>query len=219
LRCQWIKGYVVEGDHEPCCVGSFEMRLAMSAVEDMDALASRYRRRLEAKPAPPPRFRKAGFVDTWRMLLTLESDGGLPGPKLLSIRLRDDGVFESAAAPLAEGPRLSGRWGIWDDSLVQVVGRKAAQRLHEEEGKINKGTHVWLHFVRGLGMIGQNESFSAHGRPKLTSFAQELQSKGDEGADSDRVDGGIYYGSSSDREYYLAGRFTLIRDSDDFFAP
>jgi hypothetical protein len=47
----------------------------------------------------------------------------------------------------------------------------------------------------------------------LTGFAQELRAKSAEGADADRVEGNIYFGGSSDREYYLAGRFTLVRDA------
>jgi hypothetical protein len=48
----------------------------------------------------------------------------------------------------------------------------------------------------------------------LTSFAQELRAKSAEGADADRVEGSIYYGTYSDRDYYLAGRFTLVRSTD-----
>ena len=44
---------------------------------------------------------------------------------------------------------------------------------------------------------------------------QELRAKSAEGADTDRVDGEVFFGSSQDRDYYLAGRFTLVRNTDD----
>jgi hypothetical protein len=211
LRCSMISGWVVEGDHEPCCVGTFEMRLSLSAVDDMDALALRYRRRLDNKPAPPPRFRKAGFVGIWQLLLTMESDGL---PKLVSLRLGPDGSFATASAEgdAAGKGVLRGRWGVWDNSMAALVGRKEAQRLHKGLGT-PLGTHVWLHFLSGLGRLNQQETYSAHGRPVLTGFAQELRAKSAEGADADRVEGNVYFGGSSDREYYLAGRFTLVRDA------
>jgi hypothetical protein len=90
---------------------------------------------------------------------------------------------------------------------------REARKLQAGQGQA-LGTHLYLHFLSGLSSLGQQESFSAHGRPMLTSFAQELRAKSAEGADADRVEGSIYYGTYSDRDYYLAGRFTLVRSTD-----
>ena len=85
------------------------------------------------------------------------------------------------------------------------------------------------------GLSGVHEGFSLWGRPALGSVEAELRAltaarsgggRGggvdDEekeanggGGPVDWVDGGLYFGTSADREWCLAGRFSLSRDRSE----
>ena len=82
-----------------------------------------------------------------------------------------------------------------------------------------QGTHVWLRVIRdsctstlrGMGGLPVHESFSLYGKPVLSSLEAELSARSAEGSSADRVEGLAYFGTSADREYVVAGRFSLIR--------
>lgn len=104
LRCCKLVGHVLEGQDDPCCVGTFAMALALPEVSDgptLDALDARFKQRLDARPAPPARFSRDAFAGRWRMLIDL--DGATP--KTYGVTLTGDGSFrtDSAAGEPARG--------------------------------------------------------------------------------------------------------------------
>ena len=84
LRCGAIQGRVLRGADEEY-MGRFELLPSLPAVEDAElpALQERWLRRLDTKPAPPPRYALDGFAGRWRCLLALE---GKP-PAVLTLSL------------------------------------------------------------------------------------------------------------------------------------
>ena len=65
LVCSSLAGHVMEGSDDPCCVGSFEMALALPFAQDVAALEERHRLRVDARPPPPLSFRLDGFIGQW----------------------------------------------------------------------------------------------------------------------------------------------------------
>ncbi|KAL1496321.1 hypothetical protein AB1Y20_016278 [Prymnesium parvum] len=214
LRCSLFTGTVLEGDEEPVCVGSFEMELALPAVDQaaLPALEARHTARLNAKPAPPPRFVRASFIGMWRLLLSLDTAADEAAPcAFLTLNLQQAGGYRAGNFESEESPRLGGTWGVYDrpPEGSAVTGSVLQDR----------GTHVWLSVkrercettLRGLGGLPVQESFSLWGRPALEGFQAELAARTDGGGTSDRIDGVCYFGSSSDREYVVCGTFSLTR--------
>ena len=85
---------------------SFEMALAMPSTEEADlpALEARHMARVNARPAPPPRFSRSGFVGRWRLLLVL--DVGLPEeestPAFFTLNLEETPAYRCGTARRGE---------------------------------------------------------------------------------------------------------------------
>ena len=226
LRCACVSGVVLEGSEDPCHVGSFEMTLSLPAADaELPALEARHRARLDAQPAPPPRFAQRQFCGSWRLLVAMdEADACMPTTR--TVQLLGDGTFSSelactwressdeSAASDAGAAVLGGRWGVWD----------ASTRESRQWGGPNQpdslGTHLWLRVererctstLRGIGGLPVHEGFSMWGRPETATASAELKARSQTGGSSDLVSGNCYFGSSSDREWCIAGRFSIMRD-------
>ena len=89
------------------------MALAMPSTEEADlpALEARHMARVNARPAPPPRFGRSGFVGRWRLLLVL--DAGTPEeeptPAFFTIGLAETPAYRCAgvAGQSVRGARLA----------------------------------------------------------------------------------------------------------------
>ena len=208
LRCSVVRGSVLEGaEDDQVCVGRFEMALSVpvASESELPALEARHLARLASRPAPPVRFSRASFVGRWRLLLTFQSES----PRMLEVELNSDArTFRSAGAP-AGTPALGGTWGLWDRSNPKEKSALAAS-----------GTHFFLRVerdrsdatLRGIGDLPVFESFSLWGTPGLGSPEAELAARTQAGGtSSDQIDGSIYFGTSADREWVVAGAFSLIR--------
>ena len=206
---------MLEGASEPVCVGSFEMSLAFPATESeaLGELDRRLRARLNARPAPPARFRRAGFVGRWRLLLEFEDSP----PAFFELHLDGDSSFHTEGSP-----QLAGTWGTptWLDGATHPAGHGAT---HPEAA----GTHLWLKVerdkstesLRGIGGLPVRDSFSMYGRPALGAPEAELAARTREGGASDSVRGGIFWPGNS-RDSTLAGSFCVSRcDDEDEGAP
>lgn len=100
---------------------------------------------------------------------------------------------------------------------MRVVRRPPGSSATKRDTTVlQAGSHLWLRVIstlRGIGDLPVRESFSLWGRPVLGSVEAELSSRTEEGAARvDRCDGNVFFGTSSDREYVLAGSFTLMRN-------
>ena len=215
LRCNRITGTVLEGLRDPCCVGRFELCLALPSIceEDLPALQRQREARADARPAPPLLFARDSFLGTWQFFLALEDCN----PALFSLEIKDDRSFRTVATESeGKGDYLGGTWGVW--------WAKESKRMSSVEPK---GTHLWLRIERdrsssslsGIGGLPVRESFQAWGRPVIGSPTAELAARG--GASgllpstaALRVQGNAYFGMGSDREWVQAGTFLLIRDAD-----
>jgi len=93
LRCGVVQGRVLRGADEEY-MGSFELLPSLLAVEDAElpALEERWQRRLDTRPAPPPRYPLDGFRGRWRCLLALEDKP----PQIFTLRL---GVHWASSLP------------------------------------------------------------------------------------------------------------------------
>ena len=71
LRCGALRGRVLRGADEEF-MGSFELLPSLPAVAEAElpALEEDWHRRLDRRPAPPPRYPLATFRGRWRCLLT-----------------------------------------------------------------------------------------------------------------------------------------------------
>jgi len=221
LRCGAVKGSVLEGQDDPCCVGSFSMALALPEVGDgpqLTALEDKLRARLDARPAPPARFARKAFTGSWRMLIDFD---GAP-PVSYVVNLSEDGTFETE-----ESPALGGHWGVWGKGLAKGISEWAV---------LPEGTHLWMRVERdrststlnGIGGLnGVRESFSLWSKPQLDSLHAELAARAGDfsaGAMTGRgrktiesmvshVSGSAFFGASYN-EYYRAGRCSMIRGKD-----
>ena len=168
LRCSEVCGSVLEGKRDPCCVGSFSMRLTMPAVDDA-ALPSLERKRevlRDSRPAPPIRYSRDSFFGTWRLFLALDDCN----PRLFTLNLRD----RSFSTATDGGEFLGGTWGVWT---------KDAKRVTSVEPE---GDHLWLRIERdrcssslsGIGGLPVRESFQVWGHPKVGSPMAELAARG-----------------------------------------
>ena len=238
LRCSVVRGSVLEGSDDPCCVGRFEMTLTLPEADtdtELPALEASHQARLDSRPGPPPRFSKGSFLGPWNLLLAM--DGGGPededvdatnaaAPSLFAVRLGEDGTFASSSPPAGSSavPQgddappaavLGGRWGVWDASETD-------KRLQRGPSTLSAlGTHVWLRVerdrcsstLRGLAGLPVHEGFSLWGKPAVASAQAELQARSKSGGRSDLASGHCYFGTSADREWCMAGRFSLMRAS------
>ena len=64
LRCSTISGSVLEGRHDPCCVGSFRLGLVLPSSDSssLKSLQDRHQARLNARKAPPLTFSRSGLA-------------------------------------------------------------------------------------------------------------------------------------------------------------
>lgn len=219
LRCGQLKGTVLEGQDDPCCVGSFAMALALPEVDDgasLAALEAKLKARLDARPAPPARFARGAFSGGWRMLI--DFDGGTP--VTYAVHLHEDGTFATR-----EVPGLGGHWGVWGKGLAKGISEWAV---------LPEGTHLWMRVERdrststlaGMGGLkGVHESFSLWTKPELDSLHAELAARAGGyavGAARGRgskaphalvphVTGSAFFGAALN-EYYRAGRCSMMRD-------
>mmetsp|Transcript_34656 Transcript_34656/g.81823 ORF Transcript_34656/g.81823 Transcript_34656/m.81823 type:complete len:187 (-) Transcript_34656:80-640(-) len=172
LRCGALRGRVLRGADEEF-MGSFELLPSLLAVAEAElpALEQDWVRRLDMRPAPPPRYPLAGFEGRWRCLLDLD---GLP-PAIVTLQLHVAkvstlrlGKFRSEGG--AEG-YIAGSWGVYDAYLRSVSGRSSKTDTAPKLA----GTHLWIRVERdqstatltGMGGLPVRESFSMWGRPVL----------------------------------------------------
>ena len=234
LRCRSVTGSVLEGGDDPVCVGSFSMVMQMPAADEaeLSTLERSHLAKVEARPAPPPRFARGVFRGNWRLLIAFEDTDA---PSVFSVRLGDDLKFASvpaeqlASVPAEQveagdeagvEPRLGGSWGVWDGSHVQHDKQRA--RAAASRGMASLGTHFFMRVERerctstlcGLANLPVHEGFSLWGKPTIGSAQAELDARSAAGGSTDLVTGHCYFGTSADREWYTCGRFSLLRDTD-----
>ena len=225
LRCRVLKGSVLEGTHDPCCVGSFEMKLKLPAADadELEKLERSHRQRLDAKPAPAIRFGRSNFVGRWRLLIAFEES---ESPSVFSIELGDDHKFASIPQENDEASAavLGGSWGLWDASLgTGREGNARRKRAARERGMHILGTHLYLRVERerctetlkGLANLPVREAFSLWGEPDLKEgMLSELDARTEKGGKSDLVTGRCYFGTSADSEWVQDGRYSLLREEE-----
>ena len=214
LRCRSIKGSVLEGGDDPVCVGSFDMSLRVPVADDdeLDELERSHRAKVDARPAPPPRFRRGHFCGGWKLLIAFDET---TVPSVFTVALAEDFKFASPSGE-EDGAVLGGSWGVWDKTRV---GQKPETRPSLD----TLGTHFWIQVererststLRGLANLPVHESFSLWGKPTLRSKESELLARTPAGGSSDAITGYCYFGTSADREYFTCGRFQLARDTAD----
>ena len=142
LRCRELTGSVLEGGDDPVCVGSFSMTMATPAADDdeLTELERSHYARLDAKPAPPPRFRRDSFVGRWSLLVAFEDTAA---PSIFPVSLGDDRKFTTPADGAA---LLGGSWGVWDASMRDDAARRQAA---DGRGYARLGTHFYMRVERG----------------------------------------------------------------------
>jgi len=208
LRCVSLKGSVLEGRDDPCCVGSFELSLALPTNDDVSALMLRHLARREARPAPPLSFKLASFIGRWGLMITL--DDALM-PSYFSLRLNGNRTFISEGGSQV----LAGTWGLYSKGYYNRPDGGA-----KGSAIMPYGSSVWLKVnreictetLRGIADLPEvRESFHLWGVPILESVESELAARTGEGS-SDRVDGRLWVGAV-ERAYF--GRFSLLRTRDD----
>ena len=223
LRCGALRGRVLRGADEDF-MGNFELLPSLPAVAEAElpALEEDWLRRLDTRPAPPPRYPLAGFGGRWRCLLALD---GLP-PAIFTLQLRVAKVSTMRVGKFrSEGGTklIAGGWGVYDAYLRSVSGRASKTDTAPKLA----GTHLWLRVDRdqstatlaGIGGLPVRESFSMWGQPMLDTMEAELASRVALAASApaapvamvQRVDGFAYFGATSDLEHAVAGRFSLNR--------
>ena len=203
LRCMSIKGSVLEGRDDPCCVGSFDMNLALPTISDVAPLEAAHKARVEARPAPPVSYKRLGFVGTWRLMLSLDDQQ----PMSFTVALAPNRTFHSVGAP----ERLAGTWGVY----MRVNHRtRGLMWSSSQEG----GTSLWLKVnreassetMRGIADLSVRESFNLWGKPML-SFEAELAARTQPDlATADAVNGQLWMGAV-ERAYF--GRFAMLREA------
>jgi len=213
LRCKTLKGSVLEGAADPCCVGSFKMSLVLplKGEEELSSLEALHSRRVKQRPAPPLSFSALGFVGKWRLLLSMDSNqaGGDSPPAYFCIRLKSDRTFESEGSQ----QRLAGTWGVFGAS--SEYGGVRGSFIQKQ------GSGFWLEVkrdrcsetLRGIADLPLRENFALWGKPVLGLEAELRARLGPGGtATADRVDGRMCCG---DVERVFFGRFSLLRDEAD----
>lgn len=201
LRCSTMRGSVLEGGSEPCCVGGFEMRMSLPTTSDVTKLQERHQARIDARPAPPLSFARSSFVGRWRLLLAIDDDGP---PAYFTIRMDADRTFTSEGSEQT----IAGYWGMYARDSHSASGWSAIQP---------NGSSLWLKVLRdrssetlrGLADLPVRNDFNLWGKPSVDSIEGELAARAGEGT-SDRVDGRLWVGAV-ERAYF--GRFSLLRGS------
>ena len=199
LRCTTLSGSCLEGGDEPCCVGTFTLTLALPTTTDVSDLEKQHQARLMKRPAPPPTFRRSGFVGRWRLLLSMDSNqaGGDAPPAYFALLLHEDRSFSSEGGPHT----LAGTWGVWGQgSFVQPQGTSLWLKVNRDRCSET---------FRGLADLPLRESFSLWGKPLTESLEAEIQARTPHGGTVDRVDGRLCCGEV-ERVYF--GMFSLMRD-------
>ena len=153
-------------------MGSFELLPSLLAVAEAElpALEQDWVRRLDMRPAAPPRYPLTAFEGRWRCLIAL--DGLAPAivtlklgvAKVSTLRL---GKFRSEVG--LDGGYIAGSWGVYDAYLRSVSGRASKTDTAPKRA----GTHLWIRVDRdkstatltGMGGPPVRESFSMWGRP------------------------------------------------------
>lgn len=200
LRCSVFEGTVLEGGQDPYVVGRFSMRLSLPIVSDIDALHERYQQRIASRPSPPIVYPRSSFVDTWRLLLSLDDNSP---PAYFPVQLSPDGSWQSVGTE----ETLAGTWGV------------ASRDMHAGMSTITPaGSHMWLQVhskrctetLRGLAGLPIRSDFQLEGKPVIETGEHELAARASSGAEAraDRVDGHLCVGSV-DRAYF--GSFRLLR--------
>lgn len=202
FRCSAFEGTVLEGGEDPYVVGRFSMRLSLPIVSDIDALHRRYQQRIASRRAPPLIYSRSSFVDTWRLLLSLDEDSP---PAYFPIELSPDGSWQTVGTEQT----LAGTWGV--SSRDPHLGRGMSTVTPA-------GSHMWLQVhskrctetLRGLAGLPVRSDFQLEGEPVIETEAQELAARASGGAEAraDRVDGYLCVGSV-ERAYF--GSFRLLR--------
>jgi hypothetical protein len=173
------------------------------------------------------------FVGRWRLLLAFDD---VEMPKLFRVELLADHKFATVdvSADSADStdstdgangaptrPMLGGSWGLYDTSMTSDTQRKEAA---DGFGRCQLGTHFFMRVdrlrctstLRGLADTGIFEDFSLWGKPEVgTSPLAELAARSEAGGTSDELSGRIYFGVSLDREYFVCGRFSLLREEEN----
>ena len=142
LRCASVSGSVIEGVDDPVYVGDFRMELAMPAADDSEekALRKSHMAKIDAKPAPPPKFKWDAFVGRWRLLVALETAKATPTVDFHTIELTPDRKFRSVPGAATARGVLAGRWGVYDKTL--------SRKLNQGPTTNQRGTHMWLRVNR-----------------------------------------------------------------------
>jgi len=209
LRCMSLKGSVLEGRDDPCCVGAFDMTLVLPTSQDVAALEERHQARVDARPAPPLSFRLDGFVGRWRLLLSLDDEDS---PAIFAISLDGNRSFTSETS--ANEQVLAGSWGLYtkgyrsrpdggaSGSSIQPIGSSLWLKINRDKSSET---------FKGIADLPVRENFHLWGKPKLESFEAELAARTEAGGTSDRVDGVLWVGAV-ERAYF--GRFSLLRETE-----
>ena len=199
FRCSSFEGTVLEGGEDPYVVGRFSMHLSLPIVSEIDALQKRYQQRIASRPAPPIIYSRSSYVDTWRLLLSLDDDSP---PAYFPVQLAQDGSWQSVGTE----ETLAGKWGV------------SSREGHGMSTVTPAGSHMWLQVdskrctetLRGLAGLPVRSDFELEGKPVIETEEQELAARASGGAEAraDRVDGHLCVGSV-ERAYF--GSFRLLR--------
>ena len=199
FRCSSFEGTVLEGGEDPYVVGRFSMHLSLPIVSEIDALQKRYQQRIASRPAPPIIYSRSSYVDTWRLLLSLDDDSP---PAYFPVQLAQDGSWQSVGTE----ETLGGKWGV------------SSREGHGMSTVTPAGSHMWLQVdskrctetLRGLAGLPVRSDFELEGKPVIETEEQELAARASGGAEAraDRVDGHLCVGSV-ERAYF--GSFRLLR--------
>lgn len=211
LRCKAIDGVVLEGILEPCCVGKFNLTLALPYANDeqLAVLDKRHKTKVAKRRAPPYKFNLTSFIGRWKLLIMFEDSDE---PTYSSIVLSANRTFVSDTS--GSGMCLAGKWGVWDEE-AWMQGGEARKLAHRSIALV--GTHLWLEFSRtackGISQPNwQQEDISMWGQPTLESPEAELRAKQPGGGSSDLVQGRIYFGAfGTVGSPVQGGRFSLVR--------
>lgn len=210
LRCASVSGSVIEGIDDPVYVGDFRMELAMPAADASEekALRKSHKAKVDARPAPPPKYAVSAFFGRWRLLVALETTRASPTVDLHSIEFTADRKFRSVPGAATARGVLAGRWGVYDKTL--------SRKLNQAPSPNQRGTHMWMRVDREMcSGLELRESFSMWGKPTLNSPMAELAARSEEGSlTADTVDGAVFYGASMDKEWAMEGRFSLVKEDD-----
>ena len=97
LRCASVSGSVIEGIDDPVYVGDFRMELAMPAADASEekALRKSHKAKVDARPAPPPKYAVSAFFGSWRLLVALETTRASPTVDLHSIEFTADYPYKA----------------------------------------------------------------------------------------------------------------------------